>query len=77
MIGKIKTKKLRKSMSVNITDNIYTFPVKLPRNPLQYVNCYVIKATDGGRNLLIDTGFNRKDCLNMLLAGMKSLDLRP
>ena len=58
-------------MSVNITDNIYTFPVKLPRNPLQYVNCYVIKATDGGRNLLIDTGFNRPDCLKMLLEGIR------
>lgn len=64
-------------MTINITDNIYTFPVRLPHNPLQYVNCYVIKATDGGRSLLIDTGFNRPDCLKMLLEGMKSLDLCP
>ena len=63
-------------MPVNI-DNIYTFPVKLPRNPLQYLNCYVIKSTDGGRDLLIDTGFKRPDCLKMLLDGMKELGLEP
>ncbi len=64
-------------MIVNITDNIYTFPIKLPNNPLQYLNSYVIKSRDGGRDLLIDTGFKRRDCLNILLDAMKELQLEP
>lgn len=64
-------------MIENITGNIYTFPIRLPRNPLQYLNSYVIKATDGGRSLLIDTGFKRNDCLNTLLEAMRQLKLEP
>ena len=64
-------------MIENITQNIYTFPIKLPHNPLRTLNSYVIKSTDGGRDLLIDTGFKRKDCLSMLLESMDKLGLVP
>lgn len=64
-------------MIEKITDNIYTFPIVLPRNPLQYLNCYIIKATDGGRDLLIDTGFKRPECWKALRAGMEELGIRP
>ena len=62
---------------VRIMDSIYTFPITLPGNPLRWLNCYVIKAAPGGRNLLIDTGFHRPECLAELLKGMKELRLRP
>lgn len=64
-------------MSEKITENIYTFPIELPQNPLKWLNCYVIKSTGSGRNLLIDTGFNRPECSEALLAGMRELELKP
>ena len=60
-----------------ITENLYSFPINLPQNPLKWLNCYVIKGRPGERNLLIDTGFNRPECLSDLLRGMEELALRP
>ena len=56
-----------------VADNIYTFPIVLPNNPLKWLNCYVVSS--GGRNLLIDTGFNRPECREALLGGMRQLGL--
>lgn len=56
-----------------VEKNLYTFPVKLPENPLRELNVYVIKGED--RNVLIDTGFNRPECQDELLAGLKELNL--
>lgn len=56
---------------------IYSFPITLPNNPLKWLNCYVIKAPAGGRNLLIDTGFNISICKQELEAGIAALALRP
>lgn len=64
-------------MIEKILDNLYTFPIPLPDNPLKWLNCYVIKAEDGGRNLLIDTGFNRPECLEALVQGLGELGLQP
>ncbi len=61
---------------VQITDNLYSFQISLPHNPLKWLNCYVIKGKPGERNLLVDTGFNRPECLADLLGGMKELKLR-
>lgn len=63
-------------MVTHIVDNIYTFPIELPDNPLKWLNCYVIKSTSG-KSLLIDTGFNRPECLEALLDGMRELELTP
>ena len=60
-----------------ITENIYTFPIRLPDNPLKWLNCYVIKGRPGQRSLLIDTGFRRRECLSDLLSGMEALSLVP
>lgn len=60
-----------------IREGLWTFPVVLPDNPLKWLNCYVIKGNDGGRNLLIDTGFNRPECLASLKEGMETLGLMP
>ena len=56
-----------------IADNIYTFPIVLPNNPLKWLNCYVVSSAN--RNLLIDTGFNRPECREALLDGMRQLGL--
>ena len=59
-------------MLLELTEGLWTFPIVLPDNPLKWLNCYVVKSNDG-RDLLIDTGFNRQDCLETLLAGMSML----
>ena len=57
-----------------VADNIYTFPIVLPNNPLKWLNCYVVRSD--GRNLLIDTGFNRPECREALLDGTSSASPR-
>lgn len=47
--------------------------VPLPRNPLKYLNSYLIKGPE--RNLLIDTGFNQEVCKNALLEGLQTLEV--
>ncbi len=64
-------------MITHIGGNIYSFQVPLPGNPLKWLNVYVIKGEGHGRNLLIDTGFKRSECLDALLLGMRELELDP
>lgn len=64
-------------MVTRIAANIYSFQVPLPGNPLKWLNVYVIKGGKHGRNLLIDTGFKRSECLEALLAGMRELEIKP
>ena len=61
----------RNPMIDEIAVNLYRIEVPLPKNPLRSINSYVIKDPD--RNLIIDTGMNREECLNVLEAGLKSL----
>lgn len=58
-------------------ENIYSFRILLPKNPLGWLNCYVIKGIHGGRDLMIDSGFNTPSCLNDLKNGMTELDMMP
>ena len=58
-------------------ENIYSFRIVLPKNPLGWLNCYVIKGVDGGRDLLIDSGFNTPRCLADLKKGMAELNMQP
>lgn len=60
-----------------IARGLWTFPIVLPDSPLKWLNCYVIKAENGGRNLLVDTGFYHPDCIAALNEGMAALELRP
>lgn len=60
-----------------VAENIYTFPITLPHNPLKVLNSYVIKASGGGKNLLIDVGFNCPRCRADLRKGIAALDLAP
>jgi len=54
-----------------ILPNLYKIEVPLPQNPLKAVNSYVIKAE--GRSLIIDTGMNRKECMDVMSAGLEEL----
>lgn len=55
--------------------DIYRIDVPLPENPLRNLNCYVIR--DGAETLLLDTGFNRAECRDALLAGLAELGVDP
>lgn len=55
--------------------NILSFPIRLPDNPLKWLNCYVIRGENGGRDLLIDTGFNCPECFSDLENGMRELNM--
>jgi len=58
-------------MIEEILPNLYKIEVPLPRNPLRAINCYTIK--DGHKSLIIDTGMNREECMNVLSSGLKEL----
>lgn len=60
-------------MIKQIAPQIYRIEVVLPDNPLKTLNSYVIKIEQ--RNLLIDTGFNRPECLAALRQGIAELEL--
>ncbi|MDD2190741.1 MAG: MBL fold metallo-hydrolase [Eubacteriales bacterium] len=61
-------------MAKLLLDNIYKIEIPLPRNPLKSLNSYFIKNSDG-RSLLIDTGFNRKECKEAIFAALKELQV--
>lgn len=50
---------------------IYRIEVPLPGSPLQNVNSYVLKGKE--RNLIIDTGMNKKECRDVMDAALKEL----
>lgn len=52
---------------------IYLIYVPLPNNPLKNLNCYVMKTEAG--NLIIDTGFNQKECYTALEIGLQELNI--
>ncbi|WZL73874.1 MBL fold metallo-hydrolase [Clostridiaceae bacterium 35-E11] len=60
-------------MIEKILDDIYRIEVPLPENPLKRLNAYLIKGVK--RNLLIDTGFNRKECKERLLTALTALNV--
>ena len=51
---------------------VFQIDVPLPNNPLRNLNCYIIQ--DSGETLILDTGFNRPECEEALLAGLQELD---
>ena len=62
-------------MPEELFPNLYRIHVPLPKNPLKYINSYVIKSDQ--RNLVIDTGLNRGACLEAMQEGLKELDIDP
>ena len=58
-------------MIEEVLKDIYKIEIPLPRNPLRAVNSYVIKAPK--RNLIIDTGLNREECMDAMRVGLSKL----
>ncbi len=58
-------------MIQQLSENIFSINVPLPGNPLRNLNSFFIKGSK--RNLLIDTGFNMKESLEGLNAGLQEL----
>ena len=56
-------------MSERILPQLYRIEVPLPGSPLKATNSYVIEG--GGRFLVIDTGWNREDCMAALTSGLR------
>jgi glyoxylase-like metal-dependent hydrolase (beta-lactamase superfamily II) len=69
----VKSGKRGKQMIEEILANIYRIQIPLPKNPLKYLNSYVVKGTD--TNLIIDTGLNRTECLRAMEDGLRELEL--
>lgn len=60
-------------MIEKILPDLYRIEVPLPDNPLKSLNSYIVKSKN--RNLLIDTGMNREECLRVMLEGLKELNI--
>jgi len=62
-------------MCEEVLPNLFRIKIPLPESPLKYLNSYVIR--DPERCLIIDTGLNRKECLEAMLAGLRKIDVDP
>jgi glyoxylase-like metal-dependent hydrolase (beta-lactamase superfamily II) len=58
-------------MIEEILANIYKLEIPIPDSPLKATNCYMIRGPR--RNLLIDTGFRLKECLEAMSAALTEL----
>lgn len=52
---------------------IWCINIELPNSPLKNLNSYVVKTKDG--NLVIDTGYNRKECKEALFSSLQKLNV--
>lgn len=53
--------------------NIYINEIPLPNNPLKSLNSYILLSDK--RNLIIDTGFNIKACMDAFMKGVEELKI--
>ena len=60
-------------MIEEIRNNLFRVEIPLPNSPLKSLNSYIIKGNN--RNLIIDTGLNRKECLDAMQAGLQELGI--
>ena len=61
-----------------LEDNLFCIEVPLPDNPLRALNAYLVRSSAAhpgwrGRSLLIDNGFNRPECREVILSALKRL----
>ncbi len=56
-----------------VVPGIYRVEIPLPQNPLKATNSYIIKAEK--RNLIIDTGMNREECMSAMTAALQQLEV--
>ena len=60
-------------MCEEVLPNLFRNKIPLPDSPLKYLNSYIIK--DPERSLIIDTGLNRKACLEAMHKGLDTLGI--
>ncbi|RJX32445.1 MAG: MBL fold metallo-hydrolase [Desulfarculus sp.] len=60
-------------MITKIADNLFQVKIPLPNSPLQSLNSYFLIGPE--RNLIIDTGMNRPECLQAMQQALQSLGL--
>ncbi len=58
-------------MAQEIFPNIFRQEIPLPGNPLKAINSYIVKGD--GRFLMIDTGMNRPECMEVMQEYIKEL----
>lgn len=56
-------------MVEEILPDIYRIEIPLPKSPLKALNAYVIRSRE--RSLIVDTGWNRDECLHSTLSGLE------
>lgn len=61
-------------MCEEILPNLFRVKIPLPQSPLRSLNSYIIRDTD--RSMIIDTGLNRKECLEAMMAGLHKLGIQ-
>lgn len=61
----------KNSPAEDILPDIYRIEIPLPNNPLRSLNAYVIKGSE--RHLMVDTGWNREECMTAMQAGLKHI----
>jgi glyoxylase-like metal-dependent hydrolase (beta-lactamase superfamily II) len=60
-------------MCEEILPGLFRNKIPLPESPLKYLNSYIIK--DSTRSLIVDTGLNRKECLEAMHKGLAALEI--
>ena len=60
-------------MCEEVLPGLFRNKIPLPDSPLKYLNSYIIK--DSARSLIVDTGFNRKECLEAMRKGLAVLGI--
>jgi glyoxylase-like metal-dependent hydrolase (beta-lactamase superfamily II) len=60
-------------MCEEILPGLFRNKIPLPDSPLKYLNSYIIK--DSQRSLIVDTGLNRKVCLEAMHNGLAALGI--
>jgi glyoxylase-like metal-dependent hydrolase (beta-lactamase superfamily II) len=58
-------------MLEEILTNLFKLEIPLSNSPLKALNSYVIRAPEG--NLVVDTGWNRANCMDTMQAGLRQL----
>ena len=58
-------------MVEQIYPDLYCIKIPLPDSPLKYLNSYIILGNE--RNLIVDTGLNRKECKTAMTDGLREL----
>ncbi|NLA26616.1 MAG: MBL fold metallo-hydrolase, partial [Firmicutes bacterium] len=64
---------MSKPVMEEVIPQLFRAEIPLPKNPLKATNSYIIKSSH--RNLIIDTGMNREECLTAMKAVLKELEI--